>query len=86
MGKAYGKADADTLKEGKLVNVQCFPFYSVLLALGRTSIDYFSLDVEGQEFNILKTVPWHKIDIKVVCCMIIISTYFHHQLKIGPNC
>ncbi|XP_047739983.1 protein Star-like isoform X2 [Hyalella azteca] len=46
--------------------VQCFPFYSFLLAANITTVDYFSLDVEGQEFNVLKTIPWHRVDIKVI--------------------
>ena len=48
-----------------LVTIQCFPFYSVLLAIGQTRIDFFSLDVEGHELEILKTIPWHQVDIKV---------------------
>jgi len=47
------------------VNVQCFPLYTYLLALNVTVIDYFSLDVEGSELNVLKTIPFDKIDIKV---------------------
>lgn len=49
----------------EMVTVQCFPFYSVLLAVNRTQIDFFSLDVEGHELQILQTIPWHKVDIKV---------------------
>ena len=45
--------------------VLCFPFYSVLLAMGNPVVDYFSLDVEGAELQILKTIPWDKVDIKV---------------------
>ncbi|XP_057380610.1 uncharacterized protein LOC130703006 [Daphnia carinata] len=47
-------------------SVQCFPLYSILVAIGKTEIDYFSLDVEGSEFKILKTIPWHKVDIKTL--------------------
>lgn len=47
------------------VNVQCFPLYTYLMALNVTIIDYFSLDVEGSELNVLKTIPFDKIDIKV---------------------
>jgi hypothetical protein len=36
-----------------------------LLAVGQTQIDFFSLDVEGHELKILKTIPWHKVYIKV---------------------
>jgi hypothetical protein len=31
---------------------------------GKICIDYFSLDVEGAELAILKTIPWDKVDIK----------------------
>jgi len=48
------------------VKIQCFPLYSVLKALNATSVDYFSLDVEGSEFPILKTIPWHKVAFKVL--------------------
>jgi hypothetical protein len=47
------------------VDVQCFPLYSYLLALNRTTVDYLSLDVEGSELEILKTVPFEKLDIRV---------------------
>lgn len=46
--------------------VQCFPLYSILLAVEKTEIDFFGLDVEGSEFKILKTIPWHKVDIKTL--------------------
>ncbi|EFX71992.1 hypothetical protein DAPPUDRAFT_326665 [Daphnia pulex] len=45
---------------------QCFPIYSLLLAIGQTAVDYFSLDVEGSEYKILNTIPWHKVDIKTL--------------------
>ena len=50
----------------KIKNVQCFPLYSILLALGRTDIDMFSLDIEGAELDVLRTIPWTKVDINVV--------------------
>ena len=37
----------------------------MLVAVGRTRVDYFSLDVEGSEYKILTTIPWHKVNIKV---------------------
>ena len=46
------------------IQVQCFPLYSILLALNRTSVDYLSLDIEGDELYVLKTVPFDKVDIK----------------------
>lgn len=52
-------------KKSSVVNVQCFPLYTYLLALNVTVIDYFSLDVEGSELNVIKTIPFDKINIKV---------------------
>jgi hypothetical protein len=37
-----------------------------MLALNRTKIDFFSLDVEGQELNVLRTIPFDKLDISVL--------------------
>ncbi|ELU16778.1 hypothetical protein CAPTEDRAFT_225171 [Capitella teleta] len=44
---------------------QCFPIYSILLALEVKHIDYFSLDIEGLEVEILKTFPWGAITVDV---------------------
>jgi len=49
----------------KTMKIQCFPFYSLLLAANQTTIDFFSLDIEGHEKRVLETVPWEKVDIKV---------------------
>uniref|UniRef100_A0A1B6KJ09 Methyltransferase FkbM domain-containing protein n=1 Tax=Graphocephala atropunctata TaxID=36148 RepID=A0A1B6KJ09_9HEMI len=48
------------------VDVQCFPIYSYLLALNVTHVDYFSLDVEGDELEVLKTIPFDKVDIETL--------------------
>ncbi|CAH1738172.1 unnamed protein product [Aphis gossypii] len=53
-------------KKLPMVNVQCFPFYTYLLALNITVVDYFSLDVEGSELNVLKTIPFDKVDIRTL--------------------
>ena len=31
----------------------------------RTTVDYFSLDIEGNELDVLKTIPFEKYNIKV---------------------
>ena len=46
-------------------DVVCLPLYSIVHALGRNSIDFFSLDVEGYELEVLKTIPFEQLDIKV---------------------
>ena len=45
--------------------VLCFPFFSILNAIGNPVVDYFSLDVEGSELPILQSIPWEKVKIKV---------------------
>jgi hypothetical protein len=44
----------------------CFPLYSVLLALGNPTVDYFSLDVEGAEWPIIKSIPFDKVNISII--------------------
>jgi len=36
--------------------VPCFPLHALLLALNRSTVDYFSLDVEGFELEV-RTAP-----------------------------
>ena len=45
--------------------VECVPLYTALRAINRTSVDFFSLDVEGVEMGVLAYMPWDKVDIKV---------------------
>lgn len=61
-----GAESAATFSDSEdIYTVQCFPLYSLLLAVGRTHVDYFGLDVEGSEHKILKTIPWHKVYMQV---------------------
>ena len=48
------------------ITAQCFTLHSLLLAVGQTEVDYLSLDVEGPELEILQTIPFNKIKIKVI--------------------
>lgn len=67
MGHIVGKPEEviSGLDVKTVVDVQCFPLFSFLIALNITTLDYFSLDVEGAEFAVLKTIPWDKVNIKV---------------------
>jgi len=51
---------------GKTITAQCFPLQSVLVALGNPIVDYFSLDVEGSEFPILKSLDWDNVNISII--------------------
>ncbi|CAH1782045.1 unnamed protein product [Owenia fusiformis] len=55
---------SDKIAKRKSYLVQCFTLYTLLLAVGVTRIDFFSLDVEGAEVPILKTIPFDKVYIK----------------------
>ncbi|XP_071515318.1 protein Star-like [Panulirus ornatus] len=67
-GHILGKQDSPSSgsEVGAVLEVQCFPLFSYLSALNVTTVDYFSLDVEGAEFSVLKTIPWEKVDIKTL--------------------
>jgi hypothetical protein len=58
-----GYSRSNYISEG---TVSCFPLYSILSAINVTSVDFFSLDVEGHEYTILSAIPYHKVDIKVI--------------------
>ena len=64
-GEAKGKISKDMEANGILIKAVCLPFISILSAIGNPSVDYFSLDIEGVELDVLKTIPWDKVDIKV---------------------
>jgi len=48
--------------------VECFPAFSILAALNVTTVDYFSLDVEGAELKVLQSIPFDRVNIKVFSC------------------
>ncbi|XP_063585250.1 protein Star-like [Penaeus indicus] len=50
----------------KFMRTQCFPLYSLLLALNRTTIDLLSLSVGGDELKVLRTIPWDKMQIRLL--------------------
>ena len=51
----------------KKETVECYPLYSLFLAVGiGQKIDFLSLDIEGAELAVLKTIPWDKVRIELV--------------------
>jgi len=48
------------------VIVKCFPLNTIMAALNVFHVDYFSLDVEGPEIEILRTVDWTRLRIDVI--------------------
>ena len=62
--------DARLMKWGNFANVICFPLFGVLKALNVTKVDYFSLDVEGKEMDVLRTIPFDDVNITVEYCFL----------------
>ena len=60
------RAQADFVSKKGNITAQCFTLHSLLLAVGQTEVDYFSLDVEGPELDILQTIPFNKMAIDVI--------------------
>ena len=50
MGHIAGSGEAGG--QGIYTRVKCFPLYSLLLAIGHTTIDLLSLDLEGVELQV----------------------------------
>ena len=48
------------------LEVPCYPLHSLLLAMNISKVDFFSLDVEGDEYPILHSIPFDKVDISVL--------------------
>ena len=46
--------------------LQCLPLYTLLLAAGNPTVHWFILDIEGAEFQVLQTIPWHLVDIEII--------------------
>ena len=46
--------------------VSCFPLNHLLDAIGVDHVDYFSLDVQGAELQILKTIDFNAVRIDIV--------------------
>jgi len=56
------------------ISVNCFPLNTIMATINVTYIDYFSLDVEGSELYILRTIDWTRLRIDVITIEYVIST------------
>ena len=58
--------DGITQQKGDGHEFQCFPLFSVLMALDNPTVTLLSLDIEGAEFEVFRSLPWDKVDIEVI--------------------
>ncbi|XP_033329201.1 uncharacterized protein LOC117221938 isoform X2 [Megalopta genalis] len=56
----------DVAYSGVHLSVQCIPFIDHMMALNVTTVNYFSLDIEGNELQVLKTIPFENINIETL--------------------
>ena len=62
--KAWTKDFVNT-PETTRVKKTCLPVHAILAAVGNPKVNYFSLDIEGVELDVLKSIPWDKVDIDI---------------------
>ena len=62
--KSWAKDFVNSPKTARICKL-CIPIRSILAAMGNPKVDYFSLDVEGVELDVLKNIPWSKVDIDI---------------------
>lgn len=68
MSSAFRKqwyGSEENIPEGA-VRTSCLPLQSILKHFGITHIDFFSLDVEGAELEVLKTLDLSAVHINVI--------------------
>ncbi|KAL5003949.1 hypothetical protein ScPMuIL_017405 [Solemya velum] len=53
-------------KKSTPMTLQCFPLHAILQAINHTTVDLFSLDVEGAEPHVLRGIDFSKVDIRVL--------------------
>ena len=51
--------------------MKCIPLLSIIKALGVTTVDYFSLDIEGAELQLLQALDFDQVDIKAISIEIV---------------
>lgn len=48
------------------IPIDCIPLYTLLAAINQFTVDIFSLDIEGLELQVLKTIPFDKVIFKFI--------------------
>ena len=64
-GEVKGWAQTHIDEKSEHIKALCLPLISIINAIGNPIVDYFSLDIEGLELDVLKSIPWDQVNIKV---------------------
>ena len=76
---SLGKKDSCRDDISEFTKFQCFPLFSVLQALDSPTVTLLSLDIEGAEFEVFRSLPWDKVDIEVIVTELV------HAGEMGPG-
>lgn len=80
LGKIATEKDAKAGKSSaQFFDIHCMPLTAILLAVNMTDIDFFSLDIEGHELDVLRAIDFDQIKIKAILS---ISTVTNSDLKV----
>ncbi len=63
MDKKHKNRINKSYRNDQFVTVPCFSLNTIMRALEVSKVDMFSLDVEGGEYDVLKTIDFNKLDI-----------------------
>lgn len=63
----WSKAKRLEIIKDDIIEVPCVRLEKVLIPLGVTRVNFFILDVEGNELNVLKAIDWSTISFDVIC-------------------
>lgn len=74
-GTLMSSVNGERLNNSHLIQVYLRSLQSILDEVGITHIDFFSLDTEGYEFNILKGIDFEKTEIDYMLIEIYIKDY-----------
>lgn len=65
-GGMAGLVPTDATEGKRVRQLQCFPLYSLLLAVKAPTVNLLVLDIEGAEFQVLKEFPWSLAKVEVI--------------------
>jgi len=65
-GGMAGLVPTDATEGKRVRQLQCFPLYSLLLAVKAPTVNLLVLDIEGAEYQVLKEFPWSLAKVEVI--------------------
>ena len=65
IGRILNASEKSLYPHVPVAKVHCMPFYSIYRVIQQQEVDFFILDIEGHEVEVLHTIPFHKINILV---------------------